>query len=740
MERSRHPSEGKKSDHERSSRRRDHGKSHPQKRQREEGQGMGRRGERAPHRPTGSHAKSLRQSAVFATVDKNRKGFAFLLFDDRKREDGFVPPRYAASLFHGDRVEVQLDSSGKINSLRVTAHRFRELVGRYQPHPRSPERGGWVIYERKNAREEVYIPGAQPKIVPGDWVRVELEFKESGEHAVQGKILAHYGKDLPPAADLPMVAGEFNLTEEHTPEAIAEAKAFKIEVPGRDLEARTDHRKIPLITIDGETARDFDDAVFVERHGSHYVLWVAIADVSHYVKEGTHLDREARARGTSVYFPERAFHMLPRELSENLCSLKPHEPRLAMTAKMQIDQHGKILKTELFESVIESKRRATYNEIQNEWNLHHKNPKWEFHPHFELYRILRKQRSERGSLDFDLPEAELKVKPTGEVDSIRIRARLDAHRLIEEFMIAANEAVTTWALERKWPFVYRTHDTPSTEALDRFQKLAAMLGVKVDLGGGSPKVMAESVRRFAGHPAETMLNMQMLRSMKQAVYAAIHGGHFGLASEGYTHFTSPIRRYPDLVVHRLLRHALRAEKSQEAPLSEVARAKMDQELDEICTHCSARERLASDAERESIKLKQVRAISAHVGEKFDAKITGLVESGIFCQIVDPYCEGLIPLDSMLDDRYQFNEQRMQTQGMRGRKVYKIGDPIQVQVVSADLERRLIELAVYEEGRNLAKKPQPASHTQERSRFRQDEPKGGKGRQERGGRRRQKHRR
>jgi ribonuclease R len=670
------------------------GRSHEKKQRRDEGKKF-----RGKDRDRGAPREPRK---IKAMVDKNHKGFAFLIFDDKKIKDGFLSPRDAEAYFHGDRVEVLLGSRGEIQDIRVLAHRFRELMGRYSPHPVG-NRGGWVIYERKRAREEVFAPKGGLTANTGDWVRAKIHFHEKGPLPVTAEVIEVYGEQLPARADIGMVAGEYNLIEEHPEAAIREAESFRLDVSemefrkhkvGESAAGRVDLRKVPFITIDGETARDFDDAVFVERHKSGYVLWVAIADVSHYVTPGSALDREAQSRGTSVYFPEKAFHMLPRALSENLCSLKPNEPRLSMVARMEYDRNGSRLHTELMEAVIESHRRATYNQIQEEWEANRKNKDWEFEAHFGLYAKIREARALRGSIDFDLPEAELKVSPDGEVISILQRARLDAHRLIEEFMIAANEAVTEWMMERSRPFVYRIHDLPANDALERFQMLAASVGVKVSLeAAASPKVMADLVRRLEGHPAQALLNTALLRSMKQAVYSATHGIHYGLASEGYTHFTSPIRRYPDLVVHRLLREALRAEGKKGHSLRPHEREKIEQELAEICEHCSYRERLASDAERESIKLKQVRAMVPKVGEEFDGKVVGMVETGLFVEVPEPFVEGFISRDSMMDDFYEFDEDRMIFFGRRKRRTFKVGDRVKVRLLRADLDKRQIDFGL-----------------------------------------------
>jgi ribonuclease R len=302
-------------------------------------------------------------------------------------------------------------------------------------------------------------------------------------------------------------------------------------------------------------------------------------------------------------------------------------------------------------------------------------------------------RSQRGSIDFELPEAEIKVDSLGEVLSIQNRARLDAHRLIEEFMIVANESVTEWMMEKKWPFVYRIHDEPSLQSLEKFQSLAATVGIQVSLEKSqSPKIMADIIRRLEGHPAQTLLNTALLRSMKQAIYSSTHSIHYGLASPGYTHFTSPIRRYPDLVVHRLLRMVIQTQALKEKKLKPHQREKLEEELNEICEHCSYRERLAADAERESIRLKQVRVMIKKLGEEFDGKIVGMTANGVFVQIQDPYVEGMVPVESMGDDFYQFDEDRMVFFGRRKKKVLKIGDSMRVQAVRADLEKRQIDFS------------------------------------------------
>ena len=631
-----------------------------------------------------------------ATIDKNRKGFAFLVFDDEKIEDVFIPPREADGFFHGDRVLASIGHSNEIFDIKVLEHSFTELVGRYEVDLRAShrQRGGWLIYERKSAREEIYIPGGGPEdLRTGSWVRVSLQFHDRGFYKVTGKITEIYGEELPSTADIQVVASEHRLIEHHSKKSQEEATGLTLDLDEELQQGRSDLRNIPFITIDGETARDFDDAVFVERSKSGHNLWVGIADVSHYVKENGIIDQEAYERATSVYFPERAFHMLPRPLSENMCSLRPNEPRLALVAKLTYDYSGKRKSTALYKAIIQSCRRATYTEIESEWKKNRKNKEWEYYPHFELYKKLRDARSRRGSIDFDLPEAEVHCTPEGEPISISNRVRFDSHRLIEEFMIAANEAVTEWIMQKKLPFVYRIHEEPSEEALDKFQTLAKRTGFGLKLTTENlQEVLSDFVKRIENHPAKDLLNMALLRSMKQAIYSAQHAGHFGLASQAYTHFTSPIRRYPDLMVHRLLKRALQREKDGTS-IDKHERKRLDAYLNKAAEHCSYRERLAADAERQSIKMKQVRLMMRYLGDEFEAKVIGMIERGLFVQIEEPYVEGFICRESMADDFYQFNQERMIFVGKRKKRIFKIGQKVSIRVVKADIATRQIDFAL-----------------------------------------------
>lgn len=608
-----------------------------------------------------------------ASVQKNPKGFAFLIFDDSSYEDQFLPPPQARNLLNGDRVAIEIRKGGQATKVEVRERRLQTFFGVISE--------GGVLYQARKSRELFPLRGEFNLPPDGTWVKAKVIPQQRGPYAFVAEIVEVLGSVFPASRDVEMLAAEMGWTEQHSERAEQEAKALKLDL--NNLGNRKDIRALPLITIDGETARDFDDAVWVEPTQQGYRLVVAIADVSHYVKRGTAIDAEAEDRATSVYFPERAFHMLPRALSENLCSLIPNQPRFCMVADMRYDSTGKRTSCEVYDGLMQSKRRATYNEIQKEFESARKQKggkPWEFASHFELYELIRAQKTHRGSIDFDLPESEIRVDAEGEPTAIELRTRLESHRLIEEFMIAANEAVTEWMLERKLDFLFRVHEQPDPESLKRFQKLAATMGVNLALSHHpQPKELAGVVRKIAGHPAEFLLNSSMLRSMKQAHYTAAHDIHFGLASSAYTHFTSPIRRYPDLVVHRLLKAAIAKKREYDA-----------QQIEKICVHCSQRERQATDTEREAIKLKQARYMHRHLGEIFEGRISGMNEKGLYIQIRSPHVEGFLPQEGLGGDRYEFNDERMTYHNKRTNVLLRVGETIHVQVVRANIERRQIE--------------------------------------------------
>lgn len=602
-----------------------------------------------------------------ARIDKTRQGAAYLIFDDNSFEDLFVPARFAEEYFHGDRVLVAInDNTMEVASIELINHRATEWMAQIT----GPKQANILT---KKGDEPVTIDSPlQGK--KGDYVKVVLK---DGRRARSVQLL---GQDIPASHDCDWIAREHGLVEHHSPAAKQEAQKFPTEINEKSDPNRKDLRDIPFITIDGKTARDFDDAIFVERHEStKWKLWVAIADVSHYVTPGSKIDIEAHERGTSVYFPERAFHMLPRELSEELCSLKPNVPRYAFVSEIIIDDKGKIEKTNLHIALIESRRRATYEEIEEEKNSPtHADM-------FALYRLLRGVRNTRGSMDFDLEELEILVDSGGEPTQITIRQRLDSHRLIEEFMIKANEAVTEWAIHNKAPFIYRIHAAPTPIALAKFLDTCRSFGVSTPKGLApeNPASWQKLIENIRGHTAEHVLNYGLLRSMKQAVYSVTNEGHFGLASTAYTHFTSPIRRYPDLQVHRELKRTLLKQSKDQKKETAL--------LKEVSEHCSYRERLASEAERDALKLKQVRFMARRLGEIMTARVEGVQERGCFLRTLESPVDGFLPIQN-LKDYYTFNEGRHELIGRRSNNKISVGSVIQVQCVKADLIERSIEFS------------------------------------------------
>ncbi|HTL11692.1 MAG TPA: VacB/RNase II family 3'-5' exoribonuclease, partial [Bdellovibrionota bacterium] len=655
----------------------------------------GFRPERGPSRAKDAAREGGRgagSQVLTATLEKNPKGFGFLIFDDRDFEDLHVPAGTASEFLHGDRVEVTLRPGGEVTRFRTVGHQSTEIWGRVSAnHPSAYEKGVWVVAPRRSSRLEVYAPAGAPGAKVGDWVRAQLLDADAEGRRLTCKVVEVIGPEVPAKRDIELVAAEYGLQPEPSEASRREASTLPHEPAVEDFADRSDLRNVPLITIDGETARDFDDAVYVERQGGGYVLWVAIADVSHYVRPGTAMDQDAFSRGTSVYLPERAFHMLPRELSENLCSLRPNVPRLALTAKMTFDKGGTRTGFELLESVIRSHRRATYTEIKAEYDANGSRKDWEFAPHFELFRILKKRKTARGALDFDLPEEEILVDANGEPVSTRRASRTEANMLIEEFMIAANEAVTEWALKKGAPFLYRIHEEPSLEAFEKFRAVAKAVGFTVPAPKSlrDPRVISDIVKRIEDHAAKPLLHMSLLRSMRQAIYSASHGIHYGLGSQAYTHFTSPIRRYPDLVVHRQLRMLLTRGDRDFASAQD--RKKMNRDLHAAAVHCSYRERLADRAEGSANKIKEVRLMARRLGEEFAGLVRGMTERGLYVQIghdgKDPWIEGVLPKDTLPGDRWEFNPDRLIFYGIRKKKVIKIGDAVKVRAVRSDFDRR-----------------------------------------------------
>jgi ribonuclease R len=619
---------------------------------------------------------------------------------------------------HGDRVVVRLEgltrgpdrgdrgdrrrrdarpaptrTEGRV--VQVLERASTQVVGRYVLDASGL---GYVIPFDKKILMDVQVQPTETKgAQPGEMVTVEITRWPTPTRGPAGRIVEVLGDIDAPGVDLQVIIRKYGIHDAHGDAAVAEAVRLGTVVKPKDIEARTDFRPIPTVTIDGEDARDFDDAITIERLANgHYWLGVHIADVSHYVREGSALDTEAYERGTSVYFPERAVHMFPSELSTGLCSLNPQVDRLVQSCLMEVNAKGDVVRYELHDGVIHSNERMTYTSVDA--ILTEKDPATRERyaalvPMFEqmgaLFEILNGRRRRRGSIDFDLPENELVLDEAGRVSAVLASERNVAHRLIEEFMLLANETVAQHLADHGTPALFRIHEAPDPVKVAEFEEFVSSLGHT--LGAPShavlPKHFQKLVASIQGTPEERAIAMLMLRTMQKARYDTANLGHFGLAAKSYCHFTSPIRRYPDLVVHR----SLRAQRLGQ--LTEERAREWEEELPEAARHCSDRERRADEAEREIVQWKKVRFMADKVGEEFEGYVIGVAPFGLFVQLVEHFVDGLVHISSMADDYYRFIERQHVLFGENTGKSYRLGDRVVAQVTRVDMERRQVELGL-----------------------------------------------
>jgi ribonuclease R len=485
------------------------------------------------------------------------------------------------------------------------------------------------------------------------------------------------GNFADPGLEIEIAVRKFGLPHEFTKKALALARAMPEEVRPEDAKGRRDLRSVPFVTIDGETARDFDDAVHAERDGKGFRLRVAIADVSHYVRHGDALDLDARERGTSVYFPRRVIPMLPEKLSNGLCSLNPELERLAMVCDMAIDAQGKVARYEFYAAVFRSHARLTYTTV---WNLlSSKKAGRELQNLYGVFKILLQERSRRGAIDFETVETRMEFDARGKIARIVPEARNDAHRVIEECMLAANVCAGHFLASRKHPVLYRVHDVPAPEKIAALREFLGELGLQLQ-GGDKPKPadFARLLERIKARPDFALLQTILLRSLKQALYTPENVGHFGLAFEAYVHFTSPIRRYPDLLVHRAIKAALQNQKYSGIDWAEIGR------------HCSETERRADDASRDVETWLKCYYMQDHVGGVYSGRVTGVTPFGLFVTLDDYFVDGLLHISELGRDYFRFDGARHQLLGERTGKRYRLADRLKVKLVRVDLESRKID--------------------------------------------------
>jgi ribonuclease R len=643
------------------------------------------------------------------TFQSNPAGYGFVVPEKRGKPDIYISAMARLDAMDGDRVMARLSpplgrkkTEGKREGtiIRILERAHTKVVGTFEPSALRRETYGFVTpLDRKLVQDLFIAPESAGGAKPGDLVSAEILTYPLRGRPAEGRIVKILGKPDDPGIESELIIEEYELPVLFSAGTTEEAAAVPQEVSPALRRGRKDLRDLPTVTIDGEKARDFDDAVSIRKIRGGWRLWVHIADVAQYVKEGSLLDQEAYRRGTSVYLPDRAIPMLPVELSNGICSLNPRADRLTLTAEMDVDRNGSVVRYDIYESVINSDERMTYTAVKE--ILVDRDPGLrkryaalieEFELMAELMEALRAKRVKRGSIDFDLPEPEIVLNLQGRMTDIVRAERNMAHQIIEEFMLAANETVAGHLEEAGIPLIYRIHEEPDEEKMADLIEFLATLGAALPPAGRlRPAHLQKAVSRVKGTPEEALVNTVVLRTMKQARYSEENAGHFGLAAGTYTHFTSPIRRYPDLIVHRIMKGALRNKFRNEEAAGRLAEG-----LPEAAAHCSRRERTAMEAERDVVAMLKLRFMQDKLGETYDGIITGVVAFGFFVQLADLFVEGLVHVSTLADDYYHYVEKQHCLRGERRKRVYRIGDRVRVRVDRVDRERKRIDFSLMED--------------------------------------------
>ncbi|MFE4039363.1 MULTISPECIES: ribonuclease R [Priestia] len=651
---------------------------------------------------------------VKGKVSGHAKGFAFVVPEEKGAGDVFIPPTETNNAMHGDIVlaRVSSESSGARREgtiVKILERGTQQIVGTYT----QSKNFGFVIADDKKIAGDIFIPkAARNGAVEGHKVVVELTTYPEGRMNAEGKVVQILGHKNDPGIDIISVIHKHGLPQEFPADALTQAIDTPETIDEKDIGNRRDLRDQVIVTIDGADAKDLDDAVTVtELENGNYKLGVHIADVSHYVKEGSPIDVEAAERGTSVYLVDRVIPMIPHRLSNGICSLNPKVNRFTLSCEMEIDPQGEVVKHEIFESVIKTTERMTYSDVnkilvdKDEEVLERYEP---IVPMFErmenLAAILRKKRMDRGAIDFDFKEAKVLVDDDGHPHDVILRERSVAEKLIEEFMLAANETVAEHFHWMNVPFIYRIHEDPDAEKLTRFLEFITNFGYTVKGTGNDihPRALQDILEEVKGTPEEMVISTVMLRSMKQAKYEAESLGHFGLSAEFYTHFTSPIRRYPDLIVHRLIRTYL-----IEGKTDQQTQEKWRELLPDVAEHSSNMERRSVDAERETDDMKKAEFMADKVGEVFNGIISSVTNFGMFVELENTI-EGLVHVSDLTDDYYRYDERHYAMIGEKTGNVFRIGDEIEVKVADVNKDERSVDFIIVgmKESRKRLSKDRP----------------------------------
>ncbi len=641
---------------------------------------------------SGGYASIKKSQSLTGTVDHVNPRFAYVVTGIEGQKDIYIKSRDLGAAIHGDKVEVELlgKKTGENPEGRVTEIISRgrnRFVGRIE----LSKNFAFIIPDFKKIYTDFFVyPENILGASPNDKVLFEVTRWPEGDKNPEAKVIEILGKTGENEAEIHSIMAEFDLPFRFPENVLLESETISEKIEEGEIKKRKDFRETLTFTIDPEDAKDFDDAIsFKKLDNGHYEIGVHIADVTHYVKPGTVLDEDAYDRATSVYLVDRTVPMLPEKLSNGLCSLRPHEDKLTFAAVFEIDDRGKVHHEWFGRTIIHSDQRFSYENAQEGIETGKGRLAEELKLLNDLAIKLRKERFSKGAVNFETTEVKFKLDEKGKPLAVVPKIRKDAHKLIEEFMLLANKAVATFIYkikksEGKNTFVYRIHDAPDPEKIRDFSVFARQFGHKINPDGNVSHSLNRLMDEIEGKPEQNVLQSLAVRAMAKAKYTTEPKGHFGLAFQHYTHFTSPIRRYPDMMVHRLLQHYLDEEKSVNK-----------NEYEEKCIHSSEREKRAADAERASIKYKQVEFMSMAEDRVYNGIITGVTDFGIFIEIVETKCEGMVRLADMKDDYYEYDERNYRVIGKKRNKIYRLGDTVEVRIKKTDVDRRTIDL-IFEE--------------------------------------------
>ncbi|CCI82736.1 ribonuclease R [Lactobacillus hominis] len=662
----------------------------------------------------GKYQLNQENIVVEGVFKANDKGFGFVKLDDEQAEDVFIDKHNTQFAIDGDRVQVKIVAGanpwngkgpeGKVE--KIVERGVETLVGEFHPYSdETAQKSGFIGYvtseNRKLKKYKINIADTGVKPQMGDMIQISIKKypDEDNPEEMQAVALQTIGNKNDPGVDIMSIVVDNDIRTEWPKEAMDQANSIPDHVTPEDKKGRVDITDQPAVTIDGDDSKDFDDAVVVEKlPNGNYKLGVHIADVSHYVKEGTPLDKEAFARGNSTYLVDRVIPMLPFRLSNGICSLNEGVERLVLSCDMEITPEGKRVGYKIYPSVMKSHGRLTYNKVNQTLDPNRDDPEEEKYHKLkpmledmaELHNILYKNRHKRGAIDFEEPEAKIIVDDKGKPTDIVLHERGTAEKMIESFMLMANETVAEDYYKKNLPFLYRVHETPDQEKMQSFFEFVSAFGlnVKADPSDVKPKDLQKIVSKTEGTPEEAVVQMMMLRSLKQAHYSPDPLGHFGLAAEYYTHFTSPIRRYSDLMVHRMIHQYADQGHGKEV------QAHFKSKLPEVAEQTSTQERRSIDTERSVNDLKMTEFMADKVGQTFDAIVSSVISFGMFIQLPNTV-EGLIHISNLNDDYYNFDEKSLTLTGRNSHKQFKIGMPIKVKLIRADVEQHQIDFEIYD---------------------------------------------